>query len=113
MGATRGELFEGDGYAVSFEGDAPLRLSPGHRNVSVLTCADEEDLGRVLAPLGMHLKALGVAAAVGTRRAIARRLPSPLAPRVSDVGQMQTPGLQSLADGQSPWLGLVRFTQVD
>jgi hypothetical protein len=61
----------------------------------------------------VHLKALGVATAVGDRRAIARRLPPPLAPRVSAVGQMQTPGLRSLADGQSPWLGLVRFTQVD
>ncbi len=113
VGATRGDLFEGDGYAVCFEGDAPLRLSPGHRNVAVLSCADEEDLGRRLSPLGVHLKALGIAADIGTRRAIARRLPAPLAPRISAVGQMQTPGLTSLADGQSPWLGLVRFTQVD
>jgi hypothetical protein len=110
---TRGDLFEGDGYSVSFEGDAPLRLSPGYRNVSVLTCADVEDFGRRLLPLGVHLKALGVAADLDVRRDLAARLPAPLAPRISAVGTMQTPPLDSLADGVSPWTGLVRFTQVD
>jgi len=113
VAAARGDLFEGDGFAVSFEGDAPLRLSPGYRNVSVLSCVDEEDLGRRLLPLGVHLKALGVAADAGARRVLARHLPAPLAPRVSEVGTMQTPPLTSLSDGMSPWTGLVRFTQVD
>ncbi|MBW2461630.1 MAG: hypothetical protein JRH11_08275 [Deltaproteobacteria bacterium] len=113
VAAARGDLFEGDGYAVSFEGDGPLRLSPGYRNVSVLSCASAEDLGHRLVPLGMHLKALGVAADGPARRALAAALPAPLAPRVSEVGTLQTPPLDSLADGHSPWFGLIRHTQVD
>ncbi len=113
VAAARGDLFEGDGYAVSFEGDGPLRLSPGYRNVSVLSCASAEALGRRLVPLGVHLKALGVAADAPARRALAAALPAPLAPRVSEVGSMQTPPLDSLADGHSPWLGLIRHTQID
>jgi hypothetical protein len=113
VATARGDLFEGSAHAVSFEGDAPLRLSPGHRNVSVLTAVDEDDFGRRLIPLGIHLKALGVAGPAASRRAFARRLPPPLSPRVSDVGSMQTPPLSSLADGSSPWMGIVRFTQVD
>jgi hypothetical protein len=113
VAAARGELFEGDGWAVSFEGNGPLRLSPGHRNVSVLECASADELHQRLVPLGVHLKALGVAADRDARRALARALPAPLAPRVSDVGDMQTPPLDSLADGLSPWTGLVRYVQVD
>ena len=112
VAAVRGELFEGDGWAVSFEGEGPLRLSPGYRNVSVLAC-DAAQLGRRLLPLGAHLKALGVAGDEHARRALAERLPAPLCPRVSDVGAMQSPPLDSLADGADPFTGLVRWTQVD
>ena len=34
--ARRLQVLEGDGYAVGYEGDGPLRLSPGYRNVLVL-----------------------------------------------------------------------------
>jgi hypothetical protein len=112
VAAARGELFERDGYAVSWEGDGPLRLSPGWRNVSVLECADATDLGRRLAPLGMHLKALGVASDAAGRRVLAAHLPPPLAPRVSAPGAMQTPPIDALADGHSPWTGLVRWVEV-
>ncbi len=112
VAAARGELFERDGYAVSFEGPGALRLSPGYRNVSVLECLDEQDLFRRLTPLGMHLKALGVAADVEARRSLAARLPAPLAPRVSAVGTMQTPPIDTLADGHSPFAGLLRWTEV-
>lgn len=113
VAAARGDLFEGDGFAVSFEGEGPLRLSPGYRNVSVLLCADEEELGRRLLPLGMHLKALGVCGEDDARRGLAARLPAPLAPRVSEIGTMQTPPLDGLADGASPLAGLLRWIQVD
>jgi hypothetical protein len=113
VATTRGELFEGDGYAVSFEGDGPLRLSPGYRNVSVLTAAGEADLGRRLAPLGVHLKALGVAAPLAARRTLAAALPPPLAPRISDVGAMQAPPLDSLADATDPFAGIYRYVQID
>ncbi|MDQ3033674.1 MAG: hypothetical protein M3Y87_14745 [Myxococcota bacterium] len=110
VGMTRGELFEGDGWAVTYEGDAPLRLSPGWRNVAV---HDAADLGARLAPFGAHLKALGIAGALEVRWSIARALPPPLAPRVSEIGAMQTPGLLAAVDGEPPWTGLVRLLDVD
>jgi hypothetical protein len=112
VAAARGELFEGDGYAVACETQNP-RLSPGYRNVSVLEIADEAALHHWLLPYGMHLKALGVAGGIDLRRGVAARLPPPLAPRVSQVGQMQTPPFGSIADGSLPWTGLVRLAQVD
>jgi hypothetical protein len=112
VAAARGELFERDGYAVSWEGDSPLRLSPGWRNVSVLECGGAADLGRRLTPLGVHLKALAVAGDEPARRAVAQALPSPLAPRISAPGEMQTPPIDALADGASPWTGLVRWIEL-
>lgn len=113
VGAVRGELFEGDGWAVTYEADAPVRLSPGWRNVAVHACRDLADLGARLAPFGVHLKALGVAGSIDVRWSIARALPAPLAPRVSEVGAMQCPGLLAGADGEPPWSGLVRVLDVD
>jgi hypothetical protein len=113
VAAARGELLEGDAWAVSYEGDHPVRLSPGYRNVAVHDCAGLDDLGARLRPFGTHLKALGLAGPAEVRRMIARRLPPPLSPRISAVGAMQTPGLLASADGEPPWSGLVRLRDVD
>lgn len=113
VGAARGELLEGDGWAVSYEGESPLRISPGYRNVLVLEAQDDAALARALAPLGAHLKCLGVAADRDRREALARALPAPLAPRVCEAGSMQRPSLLALADGLPPWEGLTRYTQID
>jgi hypothetical protein len=112
VGALHGELFEGSTWAVSHEGKHPLRVSPGWRNVAVYDC-DASALGERLAPWGAHLKALGIAAPGERRAALASSLPAPLAPRVSDVGEMQTPDLLASADGEPPWTGLVRALDVD
>ncbi|UJR84213.1 acyl-CoA reductase [Sandaracinus amylolyticus] len=113
VGATRGELFEGDGWAVTYEADAALRLSPGWRNLAVHDVADVRELGARLAPFGVHLKALGVAGEIDVRWNVARALPAPLAPRVSETGAMQTPGLLAATDGEPPWSGFVRLVDVD
>jgi len=110
---TRGELFEGDGYGVSFENAGPFRLSPGYRNVSVLECAGVDELGACLRPLGVHLKALGVAGGPEVRERTGRLLPAPLAPRIYEVGTMQKPPLHSLADGLWPAAGIMRLRQID
>jgi hypothetical protein len=112
VAAARGELFEGDGYATSYEGESSLRLSPGWRNVSVLDCGGPDDLARRLQPLGHHLKAIGVGGRLEHRTRVARRLPAPLAPRISAIGEMQTPPMDSLADGESPWAGLTRWIEI-
>lgn len=112
VAAVRGELFEGDGYAVSYEGEAALRLSPGYRNVLVLDASSAEAFALAIAPLGVHLKCIGVAADAPRRTSIARSLPPPLAPRVCEAGRMQRPSLLSLADGRLPWEGLLRLTEV-
>lgn len=112
VAAARGTLFEGDGYAVGYEGTSALRLSPGYRNVSVLACESPADFARRILPLGIHLKAVGVAGDLEYRRLLARHLPPPLCPRISELGTMQCPPLTSLADGEPPDAGLVRLLEV-
>jgi hypothetical protein len=112
VGSLRGRLFEGDGYAVSYEADGPLRVSPGYRNLQVLDVADETALAQRLAPLGVHLKCLGVAG-TGPAGALASALPARLAPRICALGRMQMPRLDALHDGVSAWEGLVRYTECD
>ncbi len=113
LGVVRGELFEGDGFAVSYEADGPLRLSPGYRNVLVLECGDPRELARRLAPLGVHLKALGVGGGPSQRAEVARALEAPLAPRLSPLGAMQTPGLGGPADALDPLAPFRRFLALD
>jgi hypothetical protein len=113
LGVVRGELFEGDGFAVSYEADGPLRLSPGYRNILVLECGDPRELARRLAPLGVHLKALGVGGDTARRAEVARALEAPLAPRISPLGSMQTPGLAGPADALDPFAPFRRFLTLD
>ena len=113
VAAARGELIEGDGWAVSYEAGAALRVSPGWRNVMVLDASSPEAFARSLSPLGAHLKTLGVAGGKDARRALAQALPPPLALRVCPAGEMQRPWLSDLADGRLPWEGLARLTQLD
>jgi acyl-CoA reductase-like NAD-dependent aldehyde dehydrogenase len=113
VAAVRGELFEGDGWAVGYEGEGALRVSPGHRNVQVLDVPSERAFTDALAPFGVHLKCVGIAGSIETRARIARSLPPPLAPRICEAGTMQRPELLAIADGRLPWEGLNRLIQVD
>ncbi len=106
--ALRGSLLEGDGFSVANEFEGSLRVSPGYRNLLLLELDDEQELAAKLAPLSTHLKCLGVAG-LDDLNALLQRLPARVAPRVCDIGQMQTPPLDALADGLPPWDGLVRF----
>lgn len=100
---ARGDLREGDGFAVSVEVGQRLRVTPGYRNVSVLTTS-AADLAERLAPLGPHLKALGVAG----EEDLSRQLPTGLTPRLSAIGKMQTPPFDAPVDGRGPLEGLLR-----
>lgn len=113
VAAVRGELFEGDGWAVSYEGEGALRLSPGYRNVLVLDAGNVDAFAEALSPLGVHLKCVGVAGARANRQTLAESLSPPLAPRICEAGQMQRPSLLSLADGRLPWEGLLRRTELE
>lgn len=113
LGAVRGELFEGATWAVTFEGNAPFRSSPGWRNVAVHEIDSLEALASLLAPLGPHLKALGVAGEAEHRRVVATTLPAGLAPRISATGEMQRPGLLASPDGERPWQGFVRIVDTE
>jgi hypothetical protein len=112
IAALRGRVFEGDGFAVCYEGKAPLRISPGYRNLQVLDVSGERELCEKLAPLGVHLKCLGVAG-VADVGALAERLPARVAPRVCALGSMQTPKLDALQDGVPVWEGLLRYVEID
>lgn len=108
VAAARGTLHEGDGWAVSDEGRAAPRLSPGWRNVMVFE-ASARTFAERCGALGAHLKAVGVA---GDLDALARALPPGVAPRVCAAGAMQTPTLLAYADGLPPWEGWRRFTTI-
>jgi hypothetical protein len=97
------ELFEGDGYATSFEA-GPVRPTPGYRNVAVHAFESTDELGARLATYGAHLKVVAVAGE-STRLT----LPPPLAPRICAPGEMQRPPLLAATDGVPPWHGLHRI----
>jgi hypothetical protein len=101
VAAATGTLYQGRSAAVSFRGDAPFCASPGFRHVSVCEHADGAELRARLRPLGLQLKALGVAGAQ------ARAELGSLAPYVCEVGAMQTPPLDAPLDGLHPLAGLV------
>jgi hypothetical protein len=99
VAAALGELHRGATWAVSYEVAAPLRPSPGHRHIAVYDCADLTAMRARLAPLGKHLKALGIAGPT-LRSAL-----SSLAPYSCDVGAMQNPPLDARLDGLHPLQG--------
>lgn len=98
------ELFEGDGYATSFEHAGPMRPTPGYRNIAVHTLDSPESLGARLAPYGAHLKVIAIAGDIDRVS-----LPSPLSPRICASGEMQKPPFAAATDGLAPWHGLVRL----
>ena len=103
-----GELFEGDGYAVAFDGEGPLRGCPLARNVAVHTVRDERELSLRLAPFGEHLKCLAI---TGQTPDLVRMegLAPTLVPRHTVPGFMQRPTLLDLHDARVPWHGLARL----
>lgn len=95
-----GELFEGDGWAVAFDDEGPIRPCPGARNVAVHAVRDAEHAAELLRPLGVHLKCLASTEPLP--------LPLPLSPRRCAPGAMQRPTLLDPHDGRFPWHGLGR-----
>jgi len=100
VAAVRGELHAHAGGAVSYAGEAALRVSPGYRNVAVYECADVAALRARIAPLVLQLKALGVAGDA-ERESLAG-----CAPYVCAAGAMQEPPLPARLDGVHPCEGL-------
>jgi hypothetical protein len=96
-----GELFEGDGFAVAFDDEGPIRPCPGARNVAVHAVVDDAHAAALLRPLGVHLKCLASTGPLA--------LAPPLAPRRCAPGQMQRPTLLDPHDGRMPWHGLGRL----
>ena len=111
LAAIHGKLLEGDGFAVCYEERASFRVSPGYRNLQLLCVDTLEELADRLAPLGMHLKCLGVAG-LGDPAALLRAMPARVAPRICPLGTMQSPPVDALQDGAPPWEGLVRWLEV-
>jgi hypothetical protein len=111
VGAVQGELMKGNDFAVCHEGHAPFRATPGYRNISVWSCRSVEHLADTLAPFGAQLKVIGVAGDKTARRRVAATLRR-LAPRICEVGQMQTPPLDYISDGLMPTLSYSRCLEV-
>lgn len=97
VAAARGELHVGAQHAVSYEHAAPIRPSPGYRNIGVYALSEQSVRERV-AGYAFALKAFGVA---GSAHEVGK-----LAPYVCAAGQMQTPPLHAALDGLHPLTGL-------
>ena len=65
----------------------------------------------IAGPVPITLQTLGVAG-VADKRELLSRMPARVAPRVCDVGAMQTPPLHALHDGLPAWEGLLRWAEV-
>jgi hypothetical protein len=102
--AVRGELHAHPTHAVSFE-EAPLRPSPGGRQISVYACADAAEL---LAPFADHLKCIGMAGTRAERAALTNRVQLFCSAQVCRSGEMQSPPFDAWADGAPPLAGLFR-----
>ncbi len=96
-----------DNPALPSEGGLPW--GPGYRHLLVLPCDSPEDFARRLAPLGPHLKAVGVGGGPADLRRVATALPPPLCPRLGPLGRMQIPPLATCDDGAPPFEGLLRW----
>lgn len=114
IAAMQGLLLEGERHAVAYAPDAPLHIPPGYRNLQLSCVADLPALCARLAPLGEHLKCLGVTGldreAVAALRSL---LPAPLAPRICALGTMQLPPVDAVHDGLPAWEGLQRYAELD
>ncbi len=93
---AKGALREGSAFAVSRE-EGAIRLSPGGRNIAVVTVEDAGAARAELAKLGGRLKALGVAG-MEPARAMAM-VPPASSPRLTPAGQMQRPPFDTPWDG--------------
>ena len=102
--AIRGELYVHATHAVSFE-EAPLRPSPGGRQVSVYACTNLQEL---LAPFALHLKCIGVAGTKAERAAITDLVQRFCSAQTCRSGEMQSPRFDAWADGAPPLAGLFR-----
>ncbi len=111
IGALRGTLLEGEGFAVTFEERGPPRVGPGYRNLQLLALGELTSLPAQLAPFGPHLKCLGIAGLTDVE-ALARALPPLVAPRLCPLGEMQRPPVHALQDARPAWEGLVRWVDV-
>jgi len=100
VAAARGVLHASITFAVSCEHGAPLRPSPGYRNVGVYTLQSRDVLSARLGQLARFVKALGVAGQLDAQAFAA------LAPYVARAGAMQTPPLAAHLDGLHPLDGL-------
>ncbi|MGB0679647.1 MAG: acyl-CoA reductase [Polyangiales bacterium] len=87
---------------------AVARAGPGWRHIVLCPVADPGAWLTHLKPLGAHLKAVGIAGDTPLQAKLRAALPAPLAPRITALGQMQTPSWDAAADGQHPLWPYVR-----
>jgi acyl-CoA reductase-like NAD-dependent aldehyde dehydrogenase len=102
---ARGELFEGLDFAIAVESASRPRLSPGYRNVSILSIDNREAFGALAGSFGAHLKAVGV----GGMQPSELSLRLGCVPRVCALGEMQRPPLEAAWEGAPAHEGLVAY----
>ena len=104
--AVRGEVYATPEHVVSYEAELPPRPSPGGRLIAVHSCAGAPALHAALAPFADHLKLVGVAATREERAQLREQLRAHGTADACQLGEMQTPAFDALADGCAALAGL-------
>ncbi len=114
VAAVRGDLWEGDGFAVSFEGEEAPRIGPGYRNVQVLHVPAEGGAAGLLHRLHgwlPHLKCVGFCGASDQAVALLDAFCAAGAPiSLVPSGRMQRPAFDAPMDGRAPSEGWLRWS---
>lgn len=103
-----GTLLVGTEHAVAVAREQAPRWSPGYRNVTIVPVRDADEAIERMRPFSRQIKCIG-ATADGLEE-LRRSLEHDRSNQafVCEIGSMQTPPFDALADGRPAWEGLLR-----
>lgn len=96
------EFFGDRTHAICLRSGADFRPSPGHRHITIAVCSADER-ARAMEQAGPFLKAVSTTSGGAPPRV---RFSAEAPPRLSALGQMQSPPLDHIWDGRSLWTDL-------
>ncbi len=107
LAQAEGTLVRGPEHAVAINRAGAIRWSPGYRNVTMIPVRTLDDAFASMTTFAAHLKC------VGTDPRTLRQLTARLDARswqayATEIGTMQTPAVDTPADGSPVWEGLFR-----
>jgi len=105
---VEGTLIRGASYGLAIRPAEPIRWSPGYRNVTIVPVGGIDEALRAMGAIGSSLKCVGTDPASLSEVRARLRESQALSAYACTLGTMQTPDLDSPADGRPIWHGLLR-----